>query len=180
MDQEELLLYEAFANHAIDNLFWSLSYINNVAFNTPMKTDIQKKLINLNQAYELLISGIYPAEKGQELIRLAASHNQLFIAYVDHLFQNSGQTAQIKQKWKENGQQIAQALSKMNHYWMVAEWAAMINHESDLLETIAINMKDKKYMTFINTAPVCRRLAIDMSKYMCGGITKQRQDTWNT
>ena len=68
MDQEELLLYEAFANHAIDNLFWSLSYINNVAFNTPMKTDIQKKLVDLNQAYELLISGIYPAEKGQELI----------------------------------------------------------------------------------------------------------------
>lgn len=179
MEQEEgMALYEAFANYAIDNLFWHLAYLNNAAFNTPLRTDIQRKLLSLNKAYETIIVDVYPTEIGRQLIHAMGMNNQLFINYVNHLLQNSNQTQIIRQRWLENGQQIAQLLSELNPYWRVAEWSAMIRHETDLLQTIAINLKDKEYRTFIYTAPICRRLAIDMSKYMTTGIAKQQQETW--
>ena len=43
------------------------------------------------------------------------------------------------------------------------------------MEAIAVNMKDRNYTAFVNTAPVCRRLAMDMSKYMCAGILEQEK-----
>jgi hypothetical protein len=52
----------------------------------------------------------------------------------------------------------------------------MIDHELDLLETITTNMMTRNYTTFVSVAPICRRLAMDMSQYLCTGIEKQRKD----
>lgn len=178
MDQEELSLYEAFGNYAIDNLFWSLVYLNNASFNTPMKEECKNKLLSLNKTYELIIMSIYPAEKGKNLIEAMANNNRLFISYIEHLLEGSNQTGAFKQRWKENGMQIAMLLNKLNPHWKVPEWSAMIQHETDLLETIATNLRAKNYTTFVNTAPICRRLAVDMSKYMSSGVILQQGDTW--
>lgn len=177
MDQEELLLYETFGNYAIDNLFWSLLYLDNAAFNTPLKEDCKNKLLSLNKTYETIIMSIYPLEKAKELVTAMANNNRLFISYVEHLLIGSAQTNALKQKWKDNGLQIAALLNHLNTHWKIPEWSAMISHEADLLETIATSIKTKNYGTFINTAPICKRLAVDMSKYMCSGIMRQ-QNEW--
>jgi hypothetical protein len=78
-----------------------------------------------------------------------------------------------RQRWKESGQRLAQLLAQLNPYWRVAEWTAMINHETDLLDAIVTGMKRRNYSAFVDTAPVCRRLAFDMSKYLYGGVEKQ-------
>lgn len=172
MSNDEQMLSDVFTSYAIDNLFWSLIYLDSAIFATPLMDGAKNKLLSLNQTYKTILTSIYPLDWCKELILAMDEYNQLFVIYVERLIQGSNQIENVKQKWKENGQRIATLLSEMNPYWKSAEWSAMINHETDLLETIAINMKTRNYATFINVAPICRRLAIDMSNYMCSGIIK--------
>lgn len=174
MDQEELQLYEAFGNYATDNLFWSLVYLNNAVFHTPLKEDARKKLVSLGKTYSTILSSIYPMDKCHDMITLMTNNTQLFISYVENLLQGSSQTEVVRQKWKDNGLQMATVLNRMNSYWKITEWTAMISHESDLLEAIATSLKAKNYTAFVNTAPTCRRLALDMSKYMSAGVCSQK------
>ncbi|MCI8554241.1 MAG: hypothetical protein HFJ80_04770 [Clostridiales bacterium] len=175
MTQDELLLYETFGNYATENLFWSLSFLNNAVFRTPMQAELKNKLFSMNKTYETIILSIYP-EEGKHLVAAMAASNRLFVSYIEHLLQGDGQAAVYQERWRENGQRIAALLNQMNAYWKINEWSAMIRHEADLLEMIAMNMKDDHYTAFVSTAPLCRRLAIDMSKYMCSGITRQKLD----
>ena len=177
VNQEELQLYEAFGYYATEELFWSLVYLNNAAFHTPLKEDSKNKLISLNKTYATIITGIYPMDKCHDLVTAMANHNQLFVQYVETLMQGDSQTNVIRQKWKENGLKIANILNRMNPYWKVAEWSAMIGHEADLLESIATSLKIKNYTTFVNIVPICHRLAVDMCQYMCAGIANQGQRT---
>ena len=178
MDQEELQLFEAFGNYATENVFWSLVFINNAAFRTPLREEVKNKLLGMNKMYDTIITSIYPSEDGRNLVAAMGNNNRFFVAYVEHLMQEDSQANAFKQKWKENGRQMAMLLCKMNPYWKAAEWSAMIGHESDLLDTIASNLKSKNCSVFANTAPICQRLAVDMSKYMSVGIVKQNGDKW--
>ena len=77
VNQEELQLYEAFGYYATEELFWSLVYLNNAAFHTPLKEDSKNKLISLNKTYATIISGIYQMDKCHDLVTAMANHNQL-------------------------------------------------------------------------------------------------------
>lgn len=178
VDQEELSLYQAFGNYATESLFWQLIYLESAIFNTPLRQDAKNKLMNMSKMYETIMTGIYPMGECRELVTAITNSNRLFVVYVEQLTQGNGRCTATKQQWRENGRQIAQMLCKINPYWQATEWTAMISHECDLLDTIATNMQTKNYAIFGNIAPVCRRLAIDMSSYMSSGIVRQRQDSW--
>ncbi len=81
MDEDMMRLYEAFSNYATDNLFWSLVYLNNAVFHTPLKEDAKNKLISLNKTYGTILSSIYPLDKSRDLITAMGNNNQLFIIY---------------------------------------------------------------------------------------------------
>lgn len=175
MDQDEQLLYEAFTNYASDGLFWSLIYLNNAVFGTDFAAESRTKLLSLSQMYETIMLSIYPYEECGGLVEAMKARNQVFVDYVDCLLHDSPDTQRALERWRENGQRIALLLSKLNPFWKPAEWSALVSHEAELMEAIAVNMKAKNYSAFVTTAPVCRRLAMDMSKYMCSGIIQQRQ-----
>ncbi len=179
MDQDEQLLYEAFSNYANDSLFWSLIFLNNAVFGTPFLEESRQKLLSLSQMYETIMLSIYPAAQCSGLIDAMKSRSGCFASYVDCLLKGSAETGKALEKWRQNGQEIALMLSKLNPYWKPTEWSAMVSHEAELMEAIAVNMKDKNYEAFVNTAPVCRRLAMDMSKYMCSGVIKQQKTGGN-
>lgn len=172
-EEEKLLLQQALDSFAVDNLLWSIVYLNNAIFNTPLKIDAQKKLLSMGKECKSIIMNIYPTENGKELVSAIEEYDRLFILYVNQLIHGSSQAPLIKERWKELGDGIAQLLSQINPHWNAMEWRAMINHESDLLDTLACGLHSKNYEIFFNTAPICRRLAFDMSSYMCNGIAKQ-------
>jgi hypothetical protein len=173
MTQEEELLFESFAGYALDNLFWSLIYADSAVFATPLLEASRQKLLDQYQSYQTVLTGIYPAERCGALVEAMRENNRLFTVYVELLVGGSGQAAAARQRWKESGQRMAQLLSRLNPYWRLAEWTAMINHETDLLDNIVTGMMGRNYAAFVNTAPVCRRLAFDMSKYLYSGVEKQ-------
>lgn len=179
MDQDEQLLYEAFANYASDSLFWSLIFLNNAVFGTPFLEDSRNKLMSLSQMYETIMLSVYPVGQCSGLIETMKRRSGCFAHYVDCLLAGSPETGAALEQWRQNGQSIALMLSELNPYWKPAEWSALVSHEAELMETIAVNMKDKNYAAFVSTAPVCRRLAMDMSKYMCSGILRQRKEAGN-
>lgn len=68
LDQDEQLLYEAFANYASDSLFWSLIFLNNAVFGTPFLEDSRNKLMSLSQMYETIMLSVYPVGQCSGLI----------------------------------------------------------------------------------------------------------------
>ena len=175
INQDDMRIYMAIGNFATENLFWQLIYLNNAAFHTPIQSGAKEKLMSMGRTYDTIISSFYPSGEAKALVSAMANNNRLFVSYVDCVMQGGSQTNMLKQQWKENGQKIATLLCRLNSYWQATEWTAMINHECDLLDTIASSMHAKNYAAFFNTAPICKRLAIDMSSYMSGGLAKQLQ-----
>ena len=43
--QDELELYQDYGNFAVDNLFWSLTFLNAVLFQTPNASEVKEKLL---------------------------------------------------------------------------------------------------------------------------------------
>lgn len=177
MNQDEQLLYEAFTNYASDGFFWSLVFLNNAVFDTAFADESRKKLLSISQAYETIMLSLYPSSQCSGLIDAMKNQNQLFANYVDCLLKDSPDLQKALEQWQQNGQSVAMMLSKLNPYWKAAEWSALMAHEAELMEAIAKNMKDQNYSAFVNTAPFCRRLAMDMSKYMCSGVIEQRKNS---
>ncbi|MCB6364804.1 hypothetical protein LI291_01160 [Intestinibacillus massiliensis] len=175
MSEQELMLYQAFENFMTENLFWRLLYLNNASFGTPLSSYTKNKLMSMDKPFENIISKIYPAKEGNELVVAVAQYNRLFIAYVDCLVSNCPEAGKLKREWEEGGQRIARILCKINPYWHKTEWSAMIKHETQLLNSIASNLQTRDYAAFVNTAPICRRLVIDMAAYLSAGILKQRE-----
>lgn len=179
MDQDEQLLYEAFTNYASDGFFWSLVFLNNAVFDTAFAAESRKKLLSISQMYETIMLSIYPSAQCSGLVDAMKNQNQLFANYVDCLLKDSPDTQKALEQWQQNGQTVSLMLSKLNPYWQSAEWSAMMGHEAELMEAIAVNMKAQNYSAFVNTAPLCRRLAMDMSKYMSRGVIEQHKSTQN-
>lgn len=177
MNQDELAIYLAVTNFATENLFWQLVYLNNAVFQTPLKIEAKEKLLGMKKMCGTIISSFYPSGEGGELVEAMAKNNRLFVAYADSVMQGSSRSGILKRQWRENGQQIAHLLCRMNPYWRTAEWTAMINHEADLLDKIATSLHARNYTVFVDIAPICRRLAIDMSNYMSSGLAKQLRCT---
>ena len=175
MSEQELLLYKTLGNFMTENLFWRLLYLDNVNFETPLSSYTKNKLLNMDKSFENIITRIYPKKEANELVFAVNKYNQLFIAYVDAFISNHPDANALKLQWEDSGQRIAHLLCKLNPYWHKTEWCAMIGHESQLLDSIATNLKTRNYAAFVNTAPICRRLAIDMAEYLSAGIVKQRR-----
>jgi hypothetical protein len=173
-NEEQLSLFDTFTSYALDDLFWSLMYINSAVFGTPLAEDAKRKLLKLHQGYQAVLTGYYAPDRCKALGTAIEENNQFFVSYVESLVQGSSQAFVMRQKWRENGGKVAALLCEMNPYWHLAEWSAMIDHELDLLETITTNMMTRNYATFVSIAPICRRLAMEMSQYLCTGIEKQR------
>ena len=54
--QDELELYQDYGNFAVDNLFWSLTFLNAVLFQTPNASEVKEKLLAQKRPYEGLIT----------------------------------------------------------------------------------------------------------------------------
>ena len=79
--QDELELYQDYGNFAVDNLFWSLTFLNAVLFQTPNASEVKEKLLAQKRPYEGLITAYYPGPEGQRQVGLLDENNRLFIIY---------------------------------------------------------------------------------------------------
>ena len=48
--QDELELYQDYGNFAVDNLFWSLTFLNAVLFQTPNASEVKEKLLVIQRS----------------------------------------------------------------------------------------------------------------------------------
>ena len=172
--QDELELYQDYGNFAVDNLFWSLTFLNAVLFQTPNASEVKEKLLAQKRPYEGLITAYYPGPEGQRQVSLLDENNRLFIIYAQRCrHRDPAAVESARRKWAENGAQMARHLSQMNPHWKQLEWSAMISHQIQLITSIARATCQGQYDAFVNTAPLCKNVAIDMAAYMASGIAKR-------
>mgnify|MGYP000848450667 FL=1 len=172
--QDELELYQDYGNFAVDNLFWSLTFLNAVLFQTPNASEVKEKLLAQKRPYEGLITAYYPGPEGQRQVSLLDENNRLFIIYAQRCrHRDPAAVESAQRKWAENGAQMARHLSQMNPHWKQLEWSAMISHQTQLITSIARATCQGQYDAFVNTAPLCKNVAIDMAAYMASGIAKR-------
>lgn len=66
-------------------------------------------------------------------------------------------------------------MQEINPQWSAAEWAAMMDHQLQLLETVMEDAKRGSYKTWAQILPVCR-LKMDMADYLAEGITSSLKE----
>ena len=116
--QDELELYQDYGNFAVDNLFWSLTFLNAVLFQTPNASEVKEKLLAQKRPYEGLITAYYPGPEGQRQVSLLDENNRLFIIYAQRCrHRDPAAVESARRKWAENGAQMARHLSQMNPHW---------------------------------------------------------------
>jgi hypothetical protein len=174
-NEDRLLLFDTLTGCTMDNLFWSLLYVNSAIFATPLAEESKTKLLRLHESDRAVLRSLYPASACEDLTAAMEENRQFFVGYVETLVQGNGQAPVMKERWRESGRRLARRLSQMNPYWRLGEWTAMIDHEMDLLETMTTSLMARNYHAFVSVAPVCRRLAMDMSNYLYVGVEKQEE-----
>ena len=101
--QDELELYQDYGNFAVDNLFWSLTFLNAVLFQTPNASEVKEKLLAQKRPYEGLITAYYPGPEGQRQVSLLDENNRLFIIYAQRCRRRRIRPAQMGGKRRPDG-----------------------------------------------------------------------------
>lgn len=172
--QDELELYQDYGNFAVDNLFWSLTFLNAVLFQTPNASEVKEKLLAQKRPYEGLITAYYPGPEGQRQVGLLDENNRLFIIYAQRCRHRDPagrriRPAQMGGKRRPDGPPPVPNEPPL-------ETAGMERHDfppdpADHLHRPATCQG--QYDAFVNTAPLCKNVAIDMAAYMASGIAKR-------
>lgn len=136
--QDELELYQDYGNFAVDNLFWSLTFLNAVLFQTPNASEVKEKLLAQKRPYEGLITAYYPGPEGQRQVACMTKTTGCSSSTLSAAATGSRRPSNPPgANGRKTAAQVARHLSQMNPHWKQLEWSAMISHQTQLITSIA-------------------------------------------
>jgi hypothetical protein len=168
MDKNQLCA--ALEGFGVENLFWRISYLTNMAFHTPLCRDLRSKLLRFYKVYDSILTQVYPGGEAQALAAEMARNNRLFAAYVEEFMGQSHQISAASAAWRESCQQLPALICQLCPSCHLLEWSAMLSQERELLESLAQDLWLREYAILVDTIPMCRRLAVEMAQYLSQGI----------
>ncbi|WP_242951746.1 acetylglutamate kinase [Clostridium botulinum] len=86
---------------------------------------------------------------------------------------NTDAAADAEKRWYENADQIAELLSKINPYWHLEDWQAMLHEHLALVKAEAVAILTSDYEKGISIYDDLEMQALEMAAMMADGIVKQ-------
>lgn len=163
-------LRKAIYEFTADQLMWEILYINAVAQHSPALDVVRNKLLSLPKTFGLIMQNSVRSPDVKKLTQAVNQGTQLFIQYVNCVFQGGTDATVLKQKLSENIELIAKCLHQINAQWGTQQWMTLIQHQVELTDAVMDSAKQGKYETWENILPIIRKLKMDMADYLAQGI----------
>ncbi|MCC5427697.1 acetylglutamate kinase [Clostridium botulinum] len=86
---------------------------------------------------------------------------------------NTSAAADDEKRWHENADQIAELLSRINPYWHLEAWKAMLHEHLALIKAEAVAMLTSDYKRSVSIYDEIEAQALQMADTMAEGIIEQ-------
>jgi len=153
---------------------WTRMAVMGIVQDLPDTDLITQRLLRNPTDFAEALSAFYGAEAAQEFARLFTEH--LTIAAEIVKAAKAGDNEKVTdadRRWRENAEQIANLLGKINPYWKVEDWSAMLMEHLDLLGDNVADMLSGNYAESISGYDEIELQALEMADMMAEGIAMQ-------
>jgi hypothetical protein len=177
ISNQELTLHQDMRKLWVDHVVWTREYVVAAANNTPSAQAAATRLLKNQEDIGNAVAAYYGADAGNKLTALLKEHINLAVAVVDDA--KSGNTNKFNidnEKWKQNGNDIADFLAAANPNWPQATLRDMMAKHLSLLTSQVTNTLNKKYDASVVDYDAGLDHILMMADALSGGIVKQFPD----
>ncbi|WP_225897412.1 acetylglutamate kinase [Clostridium botulinum] len=153
---------------------WTRLAIMSIVAGSPDEDLVVARLLRNPKDFEAALRPFYGDKVAAEFSKLLTNH--LVIAAELVKASKAGNTdaaADAEKRWYENADQIAELLSKINPYWHLEDWQAMLHEHLALVKAEAVAILTSDYEKGISIYDDLEMQALEMAAMMADGIVKQ-------
>lgn len=164
-----------------DHVVWTRAYIVAAVDDRPDAQAAANRLMKNQEDIGAAVGSIYGKAAGDQLTTLLKEHISIAVDIIK--FAKAGDKASQQQadaKWKRNGEQIADFLSKANPNWPRATLAQMMNaHLSTTTDEVVARLT-KNWAADVKAYDAVYEHILAMADALADGIIKQFPDKFST
>lgn len=153
---------------------WTRMTILSIIFGLPDENAVVKRLLRNPKDFEAALKPLYGDKIAAKLSELFTNHLVIAAQLVKSAKAGDMKAvSDIRKKLYANADEIAVFLSKINPYWFLADWKAMLYKHLALTESEAVNIFKANYEKGIDIYDEIEKQALGMADVMTEGIVKQ-------
>lgn len=153
---------------------WTRMAINAIIFELPNKAEEVNRLLQNPVDFGNALQVFYGRAKAARFTELLTEHLTLAAQMIEAMMAGDCvEAARIRQRWYENGNEIASFLACINPCWSYMRWKEMFFMHLDYVERLATTLLQQEYQENIDVYNQLELEAMEMADYMSAGIIRQ-------
>ncbi|WP_242844878.1 LysM peptidoglycan-binding domain-containing protein [Clostridium botulinum] len=153
---------------------WTRLAIMSIVAGSPDQDLVIARLLRNPKDFEAALRPFYGDKVAAEFNKLLTSHLVIAAELVKaSKAGNTNAAADAEKRWYENADQIAELLSRINPYWYLEDWKAMLHEHLALVKAEAVAILTSDYKRSISIYDEIEAQALEMADTMAEGIIEQ-------
>ncbi|AUM89717.1 acetylglutamate kinase [Clostridium botulinum] len=153
---------------------WTRLAIMSIVAGSPDQDLVIARLLRNPKDFEKALRPFYGDKVAAEFSKLLTDHLVIAAELVKaSKAGNTNAAADAEKRWYENADQIAELLSRINPYWYLEDWKAMLHEHLALVKAEAVAMLTSDYKRSISIYDEIEAQALEMADTMAEGIIEQ-------
>lgn len=174
MSKREFDLYNLFRRLWTEHVMWTRSFITSTAFGTGDLNAVTNRLLRNPKDFAAAFRPFYGQNVASRFEELLTEHLQIAAQLVNAAKAGNTMAAdELRKKWYENADQIAEFLSDINPYWSFNVWQKLLYDHLKMTENEAVQMLTGQYDASVAQYDAIQNEALVMADVMADGIIKQ-------
>ncbi|NFD76192.1 acetylglutamate kinase [Clostridium botulinum] len=153
---------------------WTRLAIMSIVAGSPDQDLVIARLLRNPKDFEAALRPFYGDKVAAEFSKLLTDHLVIAAELVKaSKAGNTNAAADAEKRWYENADQIAELLSRINPYWHLEAWKAMLHEHLALVKAEAVAMLTSDYKRSVSIYDEIEAQALEMADTMAEGIIEQ-------
>ncbi|WP_225886112.1 LysM peptidoglycan-binding domain-containing protein [Clostridium botulinum] len=153
---------------------WTRLAIMSIVAGSPDQDLVIARLLRNPKDFEAALRPFYGDKVAAEFNKLLTSHLVIAAELVKaSKAGNTNAASDAEKRWYENADQIAELLSRINPYWYLEDWKAMLHEHLALVKAEAVAILTSDYKRSISIYDEIEAQALEMADTMAEGIIEQ-------
>lgn len=174
-DPDKQATYRDILDFSNEQLIWRVIYAIDAFHDSPALPAVRNKMQKMCQQAGTRLLSTNHTPLDQELAQYLSQCTEAYMCYIDSLAAKDGEAAAKKRSWLEVRKQIIRLIAQLAP-GSADIWKAMLNHETDLLERVVLDIQMGRYNDMTEITSLLQQLTTDMSDYMAQGVLSHEED----